>query len=109
MILKKMHLANKINGSLDNIADRLIGSVNSATHCKIVQDAFRPFGAKVQVVLDDSVSDNMIVVMGEYLPWRSRQNIGILLTYSPGSKRIPITEDVWKTLKFDLSQVLQHP
>ena len=103
-----MHLANKINESLDKIADRLIGSVNSATHCKIVQDAFRQYGAKVQVVVDDNVSDNMIVVMGEYLPWRTRQNIGVLLTYSPGSKRIPITEKVWKTLKFDLSQVLQH-
>ena len=103
-----MHLANKVNAVLDKIADQMIGSVNSASHCKIVQDAFRPFGAKVTVALDDNVSRDMIIVTGAYAPWRQRQSIEVYLTYRPGSKRVLVTKKMWKTLRFNLSQTLQH-
>jgi len=108
MNLDIMHLVNKVNAALDKIADQMIGMVNSASHCKLVQDAFRPFGAKVTVALDDIVSEDMIIVTGAYAPWRQRQNIEVYLTYGPGSKRVLITKDVWKQLRFDLSQTLQH-
>lgn len=103
-----MHLANTINRALDKIADQIIGSVNSASHCKLVQEVFRPFGAKVIVALDDVVSKDMIIVTGAYAPWRKRQNIEVYLNYKPGSKRVIVTKDVWKQLRFDLSQTLQH-
>jgi hypothetical protein len=103
-----MHLESKIIESLDNISDRIVGSVNSATHCKLVQGAFRQFGAKVRVALDHNISDDAILVTGEYSPWRTRQNIEVYLTYNSGAKRLPITKKIWKVLKFDLSQVLQH-
>jgi len=108
MSLDIMHLANTINRALDKIADQMIGSVNSASHCKLVQDAFRPFKAKIRVALDDVVSKDMIVVTGAYAPWRKRQNIEVYLNYKPGSKRVLVTKDVWKQLRFDLSQTLQH-
>jgi len=103
-----MYLAPKINKSLDNIADQMVGSVNSAIHHKLVQDAFRQFGAKVDVIEDTHVSRGMIVVTGMHSPWKIRQNIELFLTYSPGGKRIKMTSELWKTLKFNLSQVLQH-
>jgi hypothetical protein len=99
MSLDIMHLDNNINGALDKIAEQMIGSVNSASHCKIVQDAFRPFGAKVRIALDDVVSKDMIVVTGEYASWRQRQNIEVYLTYKPGSKRVLVTKKVWKQLR----------
>ena len=108
MGLDIMHLANKVNAALDKIADQMIGSVNSAFHCKLVQDAFRPFGVKVRSVLDDIVSKDMIIITGEYSPWRQRQSIEVYLTYKPGSKRVLVTEKVWRKLRFDLSQTLQH-
>jgi len=108
MSLDIMHLANTINRALDNITEQMIGSVNSAYHCKIIQDAFRPFGAKVAVALDDGVSEDMIIVTGAYASWRQRQNIEVYLTYRPGYKRVLVTENMWKTLRFNLSQTLQH-
>ena len=108
MNLEIMHLVNKVNAALDKIADQIIGSVNSASHCKIIQDAFRPFGAKVTVAIDDMVSKDMIVVTGAYAPWRQRQNIEVYLTYKPSEKRVLITKKIWKKLRFDLSQTLQH-
>ena len=108
MTLDIMYLAHKVNAVLDKIADQMIGSVNSASHCKIVQDAFRPFGAKVVIALDDMVSKDMIIVTGAYAPWRHRQSIEVYLTYKPGSKRIRITKTMWNQLRFDLSQTLQH-
>jgi hypothetical protein len=108
MNLDIMHLVNKVNAALDKIAEQIIGSVNSASHCKLVQDAFRPFGAKVHVALDDMISKDMIVVTGAYAPWRQRQNIEVYLTYRPGSKRILVTKNMWNQLRFDLSQTLQH-
>lgn len=103
-----MKLAKNINAALDSIADSMIGTANSASHRKIVQRVFRKYNAKVLVAVDDNVSENMIVVTGQHLPWRIRQNIEIFLTYSVQSKRVRITSKMWKTLKFELSQVLQH-
>ena len=103
-----MKLAKSINESLDTIADSMIGKANSASHRKIVQSIFRKYNAKVLVAVDDNVSEDMIVVTGQYLPWRIRQNIEIFLTYPVQSKRVQITQKMWKTLKFELSQVLQH-
>ena len=108
MNLDIMHLASKVNIALDKISNQMIGSVNSASHCKLVQDAFRPFGAKVHVALDDMISKDMIVVTGAYSPWRQRQSIEVYLTYKPDSKRVLITKSIWNQLKFDLSQTLQH-
>ena len=103
-----MKLAKNINEALDSIADSMIGTANSASHRKIVQRVFRKYNAKVLVAVDDNVSEDMIVVTGQHLPWRIRQNIEIFLTYSIQSKRVRITSKMWKTLKFELSQVLQH-
>ena len=103
-----MKFADNINEALDSIADSIIGTANSATHRKIVQRIFRQYNAKVLVAVDDNVSEDMIVVTGQYLPWRIRQNIEIFLTYAPNSKRVSVSKKVWKTLKFELSQVLQH-
>ena len=105
-----MHLESKINEALDSISEHMIGSVNSASHRDLVQNAFRGFGVKVKVNTDDAVSKDkdMIIVTGEYSPWKVRQSIEVLLNYAPGGRRIKITKKIWKTLRFDLSQVLQH-
>ena len=105
-----MKLAPRINKALDDVADQLIGTTNSATHHKLIQKIFRQFSAKVFVAVDDAVSKDkdMIIVTGAYSPWKTRQNIEIVLTYAPGKKRILITKKIWKALRFDLSQVLQH-
>ena len=105
-----MKLAPKINKALDDIADQMIGSSNSATHRKLIQDAFRQFSVKVYVAVDEAVSKkkDMVVVTGAYSPWRVRQNIEIVLNYAPAGRRVKLTKKLWKALRFDLSQVLQH-
>ena len=105
-----MHLELKINEALDEIADQIIGLVNSSSHRKLIQDAFRQFGVKIKGDIDDAVSKDkdMIIITGEYSPWKVRQNIELVLNYAPGGRRIKMTKKVWKNLRFDLSQVLQH-
>lgn len=105
-----MQFEPKINEALDKIADQIIGKVNSSSHQKLVQDAFRQFGVKIEVAVNDAVSKDkdMIVVTGAHSSWKVRQSIELFLNYAPGGKRIKITNKFWKIFRFDLSQVLQH-
>ena len=97
-----------IERALDKITPKIIGKVNSAVHGKIIQEAFKPFGVKVKISKDDLVATDMIVVTGQISQWKVRQSIEVFLNYNPKTLRIELTESIWKQLRFELSQVLQH-
>jgi len=103
-----MKLGGQVEAALDKIAYQIVGKTNSASHCKIIQQCFRPFGVKVEVVFDDLVPKNTIIITGAHSPWRVRQKIEIFLNYNSDSRRCRITKAKWNNLRFDLSQVLQH-
>lgn len=103
-----MKYGRTIESALDGATSLIVGKINSSSHCEIIQNIFRPYGAKVRIATDDLVTPGTIVVTGQNAQWKVRQSIEIYLAYHPKARRVLVTESLWKQLKFDLSQTLQH-
>ena len=103
-----MYLAPRINRRIAAMRDVLRGSVPLETVLDLVQSALKPFGIRVYLMPDDTLTRPDFTCGGLYDFQKKRQPIDIMLHFHEGNRCFNFTKRNWTKFSFLLSQVVQH-
>jgi hypothetical protein len=103
-----MYLAPRINRRIAAMRDVLRGSVPLETVLDLVQSALKPFGIRVYLMPDDTLTRPDFTCGGLYDFQKKRQPIDIVLHFHEGNRCFNFTKKNWTKFSFLLSQVVQH-
>jgi len=103
-----MYLAPRINRRIAALRDELRGSVPLEQVLESVQSALKPFGIRVYLIPDETLTRPDFTCGGTYDFQKKRQPIDIVLHFNEGNRCFNFTKKNWRNFSFLLSQVVQH-
>lgn len=103
-----MYLAPRINRRIAALRDELQGSVPLEQVLESVQAALKPFGIRVYLIPDETLTRPDFICSGTYDFQKKRQPIDIVLHFNEGNRCFNFTDKSWRNFSFLLSQVVQH-
>ena len=103
-----MYLASKINRRVDQLRGTLVGPVALEVVEQQVQQSLRPWGVKVTVQGDETLTRTEFVCSGSYDYTKRKQPIDVVLHFNHRCKNYVFTRQKWRDFRFKISQLLQH-
>lgn len=103
-----MELGPQIEQRLTKWRSKLMGRHRHDDLIKIIQNCLHPFAVKIKKQLDHSLDWQHVAVSGLFDGQIKRRNITLFLHFSWGSDWFRITEKNWPSIRFQISQCLQH-